>query len=133
MIENTLLQLLAQVGGLAGIISAVALIWVLRQQAAQTQLVRDQHMKLSDQYETGERENRVERRALTTELIEARKETNEIIRTNTEALVLMRATLKQLCNDTGNHQQDLRERLERLANPTTTPELASFKEEGGDE
>ena len=110
--ENLWMQILAdasRLGGFAGLVAAVMMIWVLRQQAAMQRAVEQ---RLSVEAQAVARQNEEEARmtrVIFDELVLARRETLPVIQANTKAWTEAVAALQELCAQMAEHDDHARD------------------------
>ena len=106
------MQILAdasRLGGFAGLVAAVMMIWVLRQQAAMQRAVEQ---RLSVEAQAVARQNEEEARmtrVIFDELVLARRETLPVIQANTKAWTEAVAALQELCAQMAEHDDHARD------------------------
>ena len=110
--ENLWMQILAdasRLGGFAGLVAAVMMIWVLRQQAAMQRAVEQ---RLSVEAQAVARQSEEEARMtrmIFDELVLARRETLPVIQANTKAWTEAVAALQELCAQMAEHDDHARD------------------------
>jgi len=110
--EDLWMQILAdasKLGGFAGLVAAVMMIWVLRQQAAMQRAVEQ---RLSVEAQAVARQNEEEARMtrmIFDELVLARRETLPVIQANTKAWTEAVAALQELCSQMAEHDNHARD------------------------
>jgi len=110
--ENLWMQILAdasKLGGFAGLVAAVMMIWVLRQQAAMQRAV-EQRLSIEAQAVARQSEEEARMtRVIFDELVLARRETLPVIQANTKAWTEAVAALQELCAQMAEHDDHARD------------------------
>jgi len=110
--EDLWMQILAdasKLGGFAGLVAAVMMIWVLRQQAAMQRAV-EQRLSIEAQAVARQSEEEARMtRVIFDELVLARRETLPVIQANTKAWTEAVAALQELCAQMAEHDDHARD------------------------
>jgi len=110
--EDLWMQILAdasKLGGFAGLVAAVMMIWVLRQQAAMQRAV-EQRLSIEAQAVARQSEEEARMtRMIFDELVLARRETLPVIQANTKAWTEAVAALQELCAQMAEHDDHARD------------------------
>jgi len=107
VVETKLLELGAALGGFAGLMAMVLMVWFFRQQAAM-QRIADARAKADMDARSADRELL---KTLLDEIVGARRESNAVIAANSEALTKISQTMREVCGQMDAHDDYVREHL----------------------